>query len=152
VPPLRERPDDIGALVSHFAALHRRRSGQAAPHWQQDAVEALTRHRWPGNVRELANIVERLSILFAGQTIGADEVASVLSAGESTRKHTTALPEGEQLRSPLSETVDEYERLLITRALSAADGVVSDAARRLNTDRPNLYRRMKRLGISGPPE
>lgn len=152
VPPLRERPDDIAALVSHFAALHRRRSGQAAPHWQQDAVEALTRHRWPGNVRELANIVERLSILFAGRTIGADEVASVLPAGESTSKHTTALPEGEQLRFPLSETVDEYERLLITRALSAADGVMSDAARRLNTDRPNLYRRMKRLGISGPPE
>jgi two-component system nitrogen regulation response regulator NtrX len=152
VPPLRERPDDIAALVSHFAALHRRRSGQAAPHWQLNAVEALTRHRWPGNVRELANIVERLSILFAGQTIGADEVASVLPAGESTGKHITALPEGEQLRFPLSETVDEYERLLITRALSAADGVVSDAARRLNTDRPNLYRRMKRLGISGPPE
>jgi two-component system, NtrC family, nitrogen regulation response regulator NtrX len=109
---------------------------------------ALTRYRWPGNVRELANIVERLSILFAGQPIGAAEVASVLPAA-SPRAAPTALPEGEQLAMPLS---DDGGRIRATadhpRALRG-DGVVSDAARRLNTDRPNLYRRMKRLGISG---
>jgi two-component system nitrogen regulation response regulator NtrX len=49
----------------------------------------------------------------------------------------------------LSDALDDYERLLITRALSAAHGVVAEAARRLRTDRPNLYRRMKRLGIIG---
>jgi hypothetical protein len=59
-----------------------RRSGQAAPTWTQAGVDAFARYRWPGNVRELANIVERLSILFAGQSIGAAEVASVLPAGE----------------------------------------------------------------------
>ncbi len=152
VPPLRERPGDISALVSHFAALHRRRSGQAAPHWQQDAVDALARYRWPGNVRELANIVERLSILFAGAPIGAVEVASVLPAGDATSSRPTALPDGERLDTALSEALDEYERLLITRALSSANGVVAEAARRLQTDRPNLYRRMKRLGIAGGTE
>jgi two-component system, NtrC family, nitrogen regulation response regulator NtrX len=152
VPPLRERPGDIPALVSHFAALHRRRSGQAAPRWQQDAVDALARYRWPGNVRELANIVERLSILFAGAPIGVAEVTSVIPAGEATTSRPTALPDGERLDSALSEALDEYERLLITRALSAANGVVAEAARRLQTDRPNLYRRMRRLGIAGASE
>jgi two-component system nitrogen regulation response regulator NtrX len=152
VPPLRERPGDIPALVAHFAALHRRRSAQAAPTWREDALEALTRYRWPGNVRELANIVERLGILNAGAPIGASEVAAVLPAGETTSARPGALPAGERLDVALSEALDEYERLLITRALSAANGVVTDAARRLQTDRPNLYRRMKRLGIGEAPE
>ena len=80
------------------------------------------------------------------------EVASVLPAGDATSIHPTALPDGERLDTALSEALDEYERLLITRALSAANGVVAEAARRLQTDRPNLYRRMKRLGIAGGAE
>ena len=62
------------------------------------------------------------------------------------------LPDLVQAELTLSDTLDEYERLLIERALSAADGVVAEAARRLRTDRPNLYRRMKRLGIAVPGE
>jgi two-component system, NtrC family, nitrogen regulation response regulator NtrX len=50
---------------------------------------------------------------------------------------------------PLAESLDEYERLLIARALSLAGGNVAEAARRLRTDRPNLYRRMRRLGMPG---
>jgi two-component system nitrogen regulation response regulator NtrX len=152
IAPLRERPGDIAALVSHFAALYRRRSGQAAPHWTQEGVDAFTRYRWPGNVRELANIVERLSILFAGQAIGAAEVASVIPAGDHTSTRPSALPHGERLDGALNDALDEYERLLITRALSAAEGVVAEAARRLQTDRANLYRRMKRLGLADAPE
>jgi two-component system nitrogen regulation response regulator NtrX len=51
------------------------------------------------------------------------------------------------LDASLTETLDDYERVLITRALSVAGGNIAEAARRLQTDRPNLYRRMKRLGI-----
>jgi two-component system, NtrC family, nitrogen regulation response regulator NtrX len=152
VPPLRERPGDIPALVAHFVALLRRRSGQAAARWTEAGVEALSRYRWPGNVRELANIVERLGILHAGREIGAAEVAGVLPAGSQVTTTPTALPDGERLEISLNDTLDEYERLLITRALSAADGVIAEAARRLQTDRPNLYRRMKRLGIAGGGE
>src|ERR1700691_5237668 len=50
--------------------------------------------------------------------------------------------------APLAEALDAYERTLITRALAASDGNVTEAARRLETDRPNLYRRMRRLGIA----
>jgi two-component system nitrogen regulation response regulator NtrX len=148
--PLRERPGDIPALVRHFASLQRRKSGQVAPIWSDDAIRALSRHRWPGNIRELANIVERLSILHAGKPIGEPEVAAVLPAGDGVS--APPLPDLVQAELTLSDTLDEYERLLIERALSAANGVVAEAARRLRTDRPNLYRRMKRLGIVAPAE
>ena len=151
VPALRERPSDIPALVRHFAAIQRRRSGQLPPEWTDPAVEFLVRCRWPGNVRELANIVERLSILHAGRDIGLAEVQGVLPSG---REGVSAppLPDLVQPELTLGDSLDEYERLLISRALSAADGVVAEAARRLRTDRPNLYRRMKRLNIGTPPE
>ncbi|MHB0963653.1 MAG: sigma-54-dependent transcriptional regulator [Gemmatimonadaceae bacterium] len=144
VPPLRERPDDVPALVRHFAALQRRRSAQAVPVWTPEAVHALSRYRWPGNVRELANIVERLSILHAGRPIGEEEVRGVLPLAPLS---APSLPDLVQPELTLSDALDEYEKLLITRALSAANGVVAEAARRLRTDRPNLYRRMRRLGL-----
>ena len=78
VPPLREHLEDIPALVAHFTALIRARSAQRAPQWSNDAMEALSTYRWPGNVRELQNIVERLTILHAGATVGAREVGAVL--------------------------------------------------------------------------
>lgn len=146
VPPLRERPGDVTLLVGHFAAQLRRKSGQPAPQWSDDAVAALACHRWPGNVRELANIVERLSILFAGREITAADVGAVVpSNGDLV--DARPLPDRMAPDITLSDALDDYERLLITRALSSAHGVVADAARRLRTDRPNLYRRMKRLGI-----
>ncbi len=144
IPPLRERPDDVPPLVRHFAALQRRRSAQPSPMWTPEAIGALARYRWPGNVRELANIVERLGILHAGRSIGEPEVQSVLPLAPLS---TPELPDLVQPELTLSDTLDEYEKLLITRALSAANGVVAEAARRLRTDRPNLYRRMRRLGL-----
>jgi two-component system, NtrC family, nitrogen regulation response regulator NtrX len=180
VPPLRERPSDVPALVQHFSALHRSRTGQRQPDWADEAIASLTRHRWPGNVRELANIIERLSILHAGRRVTQEDVLAVLpidgSAGEASVTNAraiaggsgsiggggtgggganwrrslaspTALPDPSALESSLTDTLDEYERVLITRALSMASGNVAEAARRLKTDRPNLYRRMRRLGI-----
>ena len=112
----------------------------------------LTRHRWPGNVRELANIVERLAILYAGREVTEADVASVLPAAREGKPATAPLPDPASLDSSLTDTLDEYERVLITRALSSANGNVAEAARRLKTDRPNLYRRMRRLGIGNGGE
>jgi DNA-binding NtrC family response regulator len=147
LPPLRERPGDIPALVRHFSVLHRMRTGHPVPSWSDDAVAALTRHAWPGNVRELANIVERLAIVHAGRTVTEAEVATVLPLERAPRTRNTPLPDPASLDHSLSDTLDEYERVLISRALSMASGNVAEAARRLKTDRPNLYRRMRRLGI-----
>jgi DNA-binding NtrC family response regulator len=148
IPPLRERPDDIPALVRHFSALHRGRTGQPLTSWSTDALDALVRYRWPGNIRELANIVERLAILYPGREVTSDDVREVLPIVPVRFAQPSALPNATALDSSLTDTLDDYERVLITRALSVAAGNIAEAARRLQTDRPNLYRRMKRLGIA----
>ena len=147
IPPLRERPDDIPALVRHFSQVHRGRTGQPLTSWSTNAVDALARYRWPGNVRELANIVERLAILHPGREVTSDEIREVLPSAPTRLAEPAALPNATVLDASLTDTLDDYERVLITRALSVAGGNIAEAARRLQTDRPNLYRRMKRLGI-----
>jgi two-component system nitrogen regulation response regulator NtrX len=147
IPPLRERPDDIPALVRHFSALHRARTGQPLTSWSAEALDLLGRHRWPGNVRELANIVERLAILHPGSEVSGDDIRDVLPSAPVRFAEPAALPNASLLDASLTDTLDDYERMLITRALSVAGGNIAEAARRLQTDRPNLYRRMKRLGI-----
>jgi two-component system nitrogen regulation response regulator NtrX len=147
IPPLRERPGDIPELVHHFIAMASTRIGRPQPALTPAAVDLLVRHRWPGNVRELANITERLIILSGRSTIEPDDVRAVLPAGDGA---PGPLPNPERLELSLTGELDRYEKTLITRALSAARGNVAEAARSLDTDRANLYRRMKRLGIESP--
>ncbi|HXY32442.1 MAG TPA: sigma-54 dependent transcriptional regulator [Gemmatimonadaceae bacterium] len=147
LPPLRDRPGDIAPLVIHFSALWRARSGRPAPRFSADALALLHRYRWPGNVRELANIVERLAILRPNHEITPQDVASVVPVDDHAAASPAAPPDPTLLDRPLSAALDDYERMLIARALSMSGGNVADAARRLLTDRPNLYRRMRRLGI-----
>jgi len=152
IPPLRERPDDIPPLVRHCAARCGERLGRAV-RLDAGAVQLLAAYRWPGNVRELANIVERLAILATGDTISADDVARVIPHGQDGGRAAVATPTAGDAPAPdvaLAEALDQHERELIARALSAARGNVAEAARRLSTDRANLYRRMRRLGIEPP--
>jgi len=150
LPPLRDRLEDLPALVTHFTAQYRARSGAPVPQWSDDAMRALERYRWPGNVRELANIVERLAILHGGERVTGWHVRAVLPVDDEPLGATGARVPSADADVPLAEALDDYERALITRALVAASGNVAEAARRLQTDRPSLYRRMKRLGIGAP--
>jgi len=154
IPPLRERPDDIPPLVRHCAARCAARLGRAV-RLDAGALQLLAAYRWPGNVRELANIVERLAILATGETITADDVTRVIPHGQDGGRVAAAPAAGSDAASSapdvaLAEALDQYERELIARALSAARGNVAEAARRLSTDRANLYRRMRRLGLEPP--
>ena len=141
MPPLRERLDDVPELVDHLMQRLRQRHGLAPPVMTADALETLQRYQWPGNVRELANVCERLAILYPGRDVGQRELAGVIAADAAAR------PGSAHEDTPLHERIDAFERELIERTLDAAEGSVADAARRLRTDRANLYRRMKRLGI-----
>ncbi len=151
LPPLRERPGDIPLLVRHFAERHRGRTGQACCGWSDSVFDAFGRYPWPGNVRELANIIERLSILHPGGVVTADEVRRLLPDNGTTPASVSVVHDEVDTGVPvsLSDALEAYERRLITGALSAAGGNIAEAARRLQTDRPNLYRRMRRLGIAG---
>jgi two-component system, NtrC family, nitrogen regulation response regulator NtrX len=143
LPPLRERLGDVPELVQHVFARLTARHGLVPPRVAKDAMSRLQRHEWPGNVRELANICERLAILYPGRTIGLGEVAAVLPGGIAA-EHSA---DGSASEGGLVDRIDEFERNTIIRALDDARGSISEAARILRTDRPNLYRRMKRLGI-----
>lgn len=148
IAPLRERPDDIPPLVQHFAARLAARLGGGRPvRFDAGAVQLLTSYPWPGNARELANILERLAILAAGDVVTADDVARLVPTDGGGAP--APAPEG-WTDIGLAEALDGFERSLIARALSAARGNVAEAARRLATDRANLYRRMRRLGLEPP--
>jgi len=152
LPPLRERLEDLPALVRHFATRLR---PQDPVTFTPDAVAALAGYRWPGNVRELANVVERLTILADG-AVTADAVRQVVPGDLTPRPPLQQVERGSIGRHPgesrgpvssLSDSLNNHERALIQAALNEANGVVAEAARMLQTDRANLYRRMKRLGL-----
>ncbi len=140
LPPLRDRLEDLPALVAHLA--ERVRPRQAA-RFTDAALDALASYSWPGNVRELANLVERLSIL-SGPVVDAPAVRQVIrgSPGGSATTPLMTL-----LGRSLSDSLDEFERGLIAAALAQAQHNMAEAARILQTDRANLYRRMRRLGL-----
>jgi len=139
LPPLRERLEDLPALVAHLAERVRPRH---AARFTDAALDALASYSWPGNVRELANLVERLSIL-SGPVVDAAAVRQVIRGAPAA----TATPLMALLGRPLSQALDEFERGLIMAALTQAQYNMAEAARILQTDRANLYRRMRRLGL-----
>jgi two-component system nitrogen regulation response regulator NtrX len=146
LPPLRERDGDVRQLVHHFSLLYFKRTGQIPPVWTPQAMNVLEHHSWPGNVRELANIVERISIVSPGAEITSEYVRAVLNPSD-VAPAIAAEPEPTDMSAGLSEILDAQERRLIQNALDQSKGNVAEAARTLKTDRPNLYRRMKRLGL-----
>jgi two-component system nitrogen regulation response regulator NtrX len=146
LPPLRARLEDLPALVAHLAERIRPRH---AASFTDAALEALSSYSWPGNIRELANLVERLSIL-SGPVVDAPAVRQVLRAPFSPP--SAPMSPGTQLGRPLSDALDDFERGFIGAALAQADGNMAEAARILQTDRANLYRRMRRLGLEKSAE
>jgi len=141
LPPLRERLADLPTLAAHFAARVRPRAPLV---FTTEAIAALAGYNWPGNIRELANVVERLSIL-GGNHVGAEDVARVLPGAGGARPSAAAAAFAPEMA--LADALDAHERGLIAGALARAEGNVAEAARMLQTDRANLYRRMKRLGL-----
>jgi two-component system nitrogen regulation response regulator NtrX len=142
MPALRERLEDLPELLRHLAARIARQCNRPPRRFGEDAILRLSQHAWPGNVRELANLIERLTIVGQG-TLAPAELDPILGNRISPAPVATeAAPAGS-----IGAALDAYERALIEGALAASDGNVAEAARRLATDRSNLHRRMRRLGI-----
>ena len=119
IPPLRERRDDIPALLEHFAAKHAPRAGRRAIGWEEGVVEALSVYDWPGNVRELENAVERAIVLCRGERL---TLADISLSGSAT-------PASARLPSlHLRDNVEWAERESVRRALERANGVKKAAA------------------------
>jgi PAS domain S-box-containing protein len=142
VPPLRERPEDIPALVDDLGVRLQETYGRR-PAFGPAALAVLQRHRWPGNVRELANLLERLALVSEGNSIDAGTVAAYLPApapASPGRAHSPATPAESW---PDNLTLAEIEKLAIGRALAAERGNLQRAAARLGLHRTTLYRKLQ---------
>ncbi|NPB07197.1 MAG: GAF domain-containing protein [Aquificae bacterium] len=134
VPPLRERKEDIPALVKYFLDQLKReykKQVEVSP----EVMEAFMRYHWPGNVRELRNVLERMVILDRDGVLGADDLPPELRSGSA--------------ELPLS-TVKEAEIRLIEQALRKHNFVIKEAAKELGLTPRQLSYRIKKYGIKIP--
>jgi two-component system nitrogen regulation response regulator NtrX len=143
VPPLRERGEDILRLADHFIGEFAREYGRRPKQFGPDALRILQAYPWPGNVRELRNVIERLMIMVAGESIAAADL-SFLDATLTVPQ----LPTVPADVRPLYTARDAWEREYILGALAVFDGNISRAADNLGIERSNLYRKMRSLGIA----
>ncbi|OWJ68279.1 nitrogen regulation protein NR(I) [Inquilinus limosus] len=169
LPPLRERSEDIPALVSHFMR-RAAAEGMSEKALDKRAMERLTRHRWPGNVRELENLARRLCALYSQETIGIDVVEAELSDAlpQPGIAEPGAEPAGEGLSAAVERHLRDYfaahagslpasglydrvlrevERPLITLSLAATRGNQIRAAELLGLNRNTLRKKIRELDI-----
>ncbi len=144
VPPLRARLEDIPELAAEFISQFARVNNRHPVELTDGGVEALMTSSWPGNVRELKNAVERLMILHEGTSVGSEEVEEVLPSAGRAEEPSDDVDESDL---SLRDRLEAYEAKLLARELQKNNGVVSRVAERLNTDRANLYRKLKRYGL-----
>ena len=138
LPPLRERREDIPALVAHFVEIYGRRMNRRIEHIPPTTMSALTSYPWPGNIRELQNLIERAVILsndgVLPNPLPAERTLAVVASQGAT-------------------TLRDSEHSLILRTLEAVGWVIGGpkgAASRLGLKRTTLIHKMEKLGISRP--
>lgn len=132
VPPLRERLDDLPALVEHFLGVYARKYRMPGKTVSPAAMAQLRSHHWPGNVRELSHAVERALILCDSDELDADNFRT----GQATEFVGTA-----------SLNLEQNERRMVAQALEQAGGNISHAADSLGITRAALYRRIEKFGL-----
>src|SRR6202051_982800 len=136
LPPLRERREDIPALVAHFVELYGRRMNRQIKHIPPTTMSALSSYQWPGNIRELQNLIERAVIL------SNDGVLHNPLPAAGTLSINT---------SPAATTLKDSERILIRRTLESVSWVIggpTGAATKLGLKRTTLIHKMEKQGIS----
>jgi two-component system nitrogen regulation response regulator NtrX len=141
LPPLRDRAEEIPALVVYFAAQVAAQNGWRAKSFSPEALEALRRYAWPGNVRELRNVVERVLLLSASQTVTAEEAHLALPAA---RNGDAASAAG---TGPLSQRLESFEREVLLAELRRHNHHMTNTARALGLERSHLYKKCQQLGI-----
>ena len=141
VPPLRERPEDIPALLAHFARQAAQRLGHTVS-VTPNALAALSHHQWPGNVRELRNAVERAAVLGGDRQLEPKDfaVANGNGNGHGTNGNGATTLD-------LKTQVEAVERQAILRALEASGGNRRQAAGLLGISLRTLFYKMRRLPV-----
>ncbi len=135
LPPLRERLEDIPLLAAHFLRQYALKNEKIVKGFTPGAMDKMVKYSWPGNVRELENTVERAVVLLMGEYISERELPPGLLEGEET-----GLTSGVNF---VDMTLEEIERIIVTRAVETVGGNKSEAARRLGITRKTLASKMR---------
>lgn len=145
VPPLRDRREDMPALVAYFMEKFKRPSAQEPKTISEDGMKALSAYHWPGNIRELKNFVERVNIMAEENVISAASVKSFLGAAPREEPKSVLAPYNGMT---LALARDTFERDLIAARLRENGGNISRAAEALGVYASNLHSKMKKLKIT----
>jgi DNA-binding NtrC family response regulator len=143
LPPLRQRREDLPALVEHFVRQVSAQNGWKPAAFTAAALEALQEYTWPGNIRELRNVVERL-LLLAGGEVGAEDVRLALPVSHAAAK--AAGTEG-GATGPLAQRVLAFERAQVLAELDRHGRQITQTAKALGLERSHLYKKCQQLGI-----
>jgi two-component system, NtrC family, nitrogen regulation response regulator NtrX len=161
VPPLRDRKDDLAALVRHFADLFSRENNFRRKTFTQAAMERLKQHHWRGNIRELRNFVERLIIMSPGDQVDVKDLpdfagvrsldlpAPAASLSNGAIAAAPAASEVDWMRAPtLQEFKSTSERAFLVTKLRDNAWNISKTAEVIDTPRSNLYKKLEQYQIS----
>jgi len=146
LPPLRERKEDIPALVSFFLKRFGAENGKPNLTLSPQALDVLMAYHWPGNVRQLENVIERAVVLSQGPVIEPDLFPAEVLQPPAEPTEVAVPPEGLDLR----EAVNRYTKALIEASLARAGGVQRRAAQLLGVKPSTLNEMIRRLGIGNP--
>jgi len=148
LPPLRQRREDLPALVEHFVLQVSAQNGWKPAVFNTAAIEALQDYAWPGNIRELRNVVERL-LLLAATEVNAEDVRLALPASQSVANAASvALAAGSAATGPLAEQVQAFERATVLAELERHGRQITQTAKALGLERSHLYKKCQQLGIN----
>jgi two-component system nitrogen regulation response regulator NtrX len=145
VPALRERLEDVPALVQHFTDQLAATGGVPARRFADEAVRRLQQRAWPGNIRELRNAVERALILASGRVVTAEEIDRLLPQSDGG---DASMALGGSGAHTFESFKLEAERQFLAQRLREHDWNVSETARSLKMPRSNLYKKIERYGLS----
>jgi len=143
LPPLRERREDIAALIEHFVRqISTQNSWKTIP-FTADAIRLLQAYAWPGNIRELRNMTERLMLLATDNEVNGETVRSVLPSGKVAEPEIA--PSGS-----LATRMESFERETILAELKRQNYHMTNTAKSLGLERSHLYKKVGQLGIEIP--
>ncbi|HEV3036804.1 MAG TPA: sigma-54 dependent transcriptional regulator [Candidatus Angelobacter sp.] len=145
LPPLRERPEDVPALATHFAAQITKQNGWKETGFAPEAMLAMQAYSWPGNIRELRNVVERLLLFSEDNMMTAVTVQAALPSLPSHTAAPANVPT--PVTGALSDRVEQFERQVILDEVKRQNGHITNTAKALGLERSHLYKKCQQLGI-----
>ena len=149
VPPLRDRREDIPALVRHFVDLFSRENNRRPQRFTPAALEFMQNARWKGNVRELRNTVERLLIMTPGDSIDVHDLRDVVRIDTKPAASSDAPPgAGAIAPGTLREFKESAERKFLVEKLREHAWNISKTAEVIGTPRSNLYKKLEQYAIT----